>query len=323
MEKYKIKNSDLELSRLIYGCMKLSTWDSNPITKEEISHAEKLINKSIENGVNTIDHADIYCFGKAEKVFGEVLKADPGMRENIILQSKCGIRMQGDPNENSPGRYDFSCEYIIESVENILKRLNTDYLDILLLHRPDPLMEPEEVAAAFDKLITSGKVKHFGVSNFTSMQIALLQKYVEQKIIINQVEINLLHNSLINDGVVANINSDKFSNVSGTLDYCRLNDIQIQAWSPLAKGVFTNVPEGSSQNIFDTANYVKQLGNEKNVSTEAIVLAWLLKHPAKIQPVLGTSNLDRLNACLQADKVELSREEWYQLFIYARGESLP
>lgn len=323
MKKYKIKNTDLELSRLIYGSMKLSSWNSNPVTKDEIYQAEKLINISVENGINIIDHADIYGMGKAEEVFGEVVSNNPGLRKDLILQSKCGIRLKGRPNENYPGRYDFSFEHIIKSTDGILKRLKSDYLDILLLHRPDSLMEPEEIARAFDKLKAEGKVRYFGVSNFTAGQIELLQKFVNQKIIVNQVELNLLHNNLINDGVTAAVNTGNYSNVSGTLDYCRLNDIQIQAWSPVAKGVFTNVSENASSNIVDTAKYVKQLSLEKNTSTEAIVLAWLLRHPAKIQPVLGTSNEERLKACLLADQVELSREEWYQLFIYARGGALP
>jgi len=323
MEKYKIKNTDLELSRQIYGCMNLSTWDSNPVTGEEIYKAEKLVNTSIENGINIFDHADIYCFGKSEKIFGKILTNNQAIRKNVILQSKCGIRFQGDPSQNSPGRYDFSYHHIINSVEGILERLKTDYLDILLLHRPDPLMQPEEIVKAFDKLKNSGKVKYFGTSNFNSAQITLLQKYADQKIIINQVQLNLLHNNLINDGITVNLNSDKYSGAGGIMDYCRLNGIQIQAWSPLAKGIFSNVPENSPRNIVETANYVKELSFAKSTSTEAIVLAWLLKHPAKIAPVLGTSNISRLKACLEAEKIDLSREEWYRLFIFARGEFLP
>ena len=323
MEKITFKNSDLEMSRLIYGCMTLSSWDKNPISDSEIKNAENIINVNLENGINSFDHADIYCFGKSELVFGEILKNQSNLRDKIIIQSKCGIRFQDDPEPGLPGRYDFSYDYIISSTENILKRLNTDYLDILLLHRPDSLMEPEEVSKAFDVLQKSGKVKYFGVSNFNKEQIEFLQKYLDQKILINQIEFNLLHSGLINDGVIANINSGNNSNVAGLLDYCRLNEIQIQAYSPLAKGLFSRLPEGQEEKIYRTADYLKELCSKYKLPEEAILLAWISRHPAKIQSVVGTGNIERIKNCILSEKINLTREEWYKLFVLARGEVLP
>lgn len=319
MKKIKIKNTNLEVSQIAYGCMNIGgNWNKAPLTTETTKNAEELINLALENDINFFDHADIYTFGKSEEVFGEVLKKKSSLREQIILQSKCSIRFENEPFENCPGRYDFSYEHIVNSTELILKRLNTEYLDILLLHRPDPLCEPEEVAKAFDMLFQQGKVKYFGVSNHNHLQIELLSKYLSQPLITNQMEFNLIHNHLINDGVVCNLLSADNSNLFGTLDYCRLKDIYLQAWSPLAKG-----------NIYLDNKYIElrkvinKLSIQKSVPEEAIIIAWILRHPAKIQPVVGTTNKQRLINSIKAVDVELSREEWYELFIAARNTELP
>ncbi|TFG94780.1 MAG: aldo/keto reductase, partial [Calditrichales bacterium] len=209
------------------------------------------------------------------------------------------------------------------SVDGSLQRLQTDYLDILLLHRPDPLVEPEEVARAFDELQRNGKVRYFGISNHTAGQIALLKKYLNQPLIANQVELNLLHNHLINDGVSTNIQGGPAPAVAGTLDYCRANDIMIQAWAPVANGRLIDPPADAAEKVLNTVKIITALAEEKSTSKEAIVLAWLLRHPAGIQPIIGTVNPQRIIASSQADQVMLSREEWYSLFTAARGKAVP
>ncbi len=324
MKKYKIANTDLEVSKVAYGCMGIGgSWDDSPLTDKVITKAAEAITTALENGINFFDHADIYKKGKSELVFGKILKEMKNIRDKIIIQSKCGIRFKGNPNPNSPGRYDFSYEHIINSVDNSLKRLGTEYLDILLLHRPDPLMEPEEVAKAFDEVRKKGKVRYFGVSNFNGNQISLLQNSLDNPLVVNQIEISLLHHHVINDGILANQLSGNYAAATGILDYCKLNKIQVQAWSPVALGkIFNPVPD-SDEKEKQLANQISIYAEEKRTSKEAIALAWLLKHPVGIQPVIGTTNPERIkNSCL-ADDIELSREEWYTLFTIARGAPVP
>ncbi len=324
MKKYKIPRTDLEVSRIAYGCMKLGgCWDDSPYTESDISFARKAVLTALDQGINFFDHADIYSKGKSEEVFAEIMKESPGKRENIILQSKCGNRFEGEPEPGDPGRYDFRYDYIIESVEGILKRLNTDYLDILLLHRPDPLVEPEEVARAFDRLHQSGKVRHFGVSNHNASQIALLQKDLNQPLVANQVELNLLHSHMIYEGIIWNIKDDPIPPAGGTLEYCRINDIMIQAWGPVSSGKLINPEKNASLQVKETVRLIDKYAQEKNVSREAIAIGWLLRHPAKILPIIGTINTDRIKASCLADTVALSREEWYSLFSAARGKPMP
>jgi len=324
MKKYLIPNTELEVSKIAYGCMGLGkTWDSSPITDDVISNATNSISAAMDGGINFFDHADIYARGKSEQVFGEVLKEMKGMRDDIIIQSKCGIRFQGAPNSDSPGRYDFSYEHIINSVDGSLSRLGIEQLDILLLHRPDPLMEPEEVAKAFDEIQQKGKVRYFGVSNFNPGQLALLQNSLNMPIVVNQIEISLLHNHVINDGILANQTSGQYAASTGILDYCRLNNIQVQAWSPVALGKIFNPPSDADENVKNLAQQISQYAEDKGTSKEAIALAWLMKHPVGIQPIIGTTNPDRIkNSCL-ADEIKLSREEWYSLFTIARGNPVP
>jgi predicted oxidoreductase len=323
MNTYPLPDTSLHISRIAYGCMNLGgNWNNAPPTAEEKNKAAILIETALEQGINFFDHADIYTRGKSELVFGEFLVSSPGLRESIIIQSKCGIRFADDPLPGLPGRYDFSYAHILHSVENSLCRLQTEYLDILLLHRPDPLAEPEEVARAFDELHQSGKVHYFGVSNHTAGQIALLQKYIHQPLIVNQVELNLLHSGLITECIFANQDGVPYNAVMGTLDYCRLHGIMIQAWSPVAGGKLFN-PSPEADNVSRTAELVVQFATEKRTTREAIVLAWLLRHPANIQPIIGTTNRGRLIASCVADTIALSREEWYALLVAAQGKPLP
>ena len=324
MNTYPLPNTDLLVSRIAYGCMNLGgNWSDAPPTTEEKNKAARLIETALEQGINFFDHADIYTRGKSESVFGEILAASPGLRETIIIQSKCGIRFADDPLPGLPGRYDFSYAHILRAVEDSLTRLQTDYLDILLLHRPDPLGDPVEIARAFDELHQSGKVRYFGVSNHTAGQIALLQKYIRQPLIVNQVELNLLHSELITEGIFANQNGVPYTASIGTLDYCRLHGIMIQAWAPVAGGKLIDPGPKDDAAAHRVATLIAQLAAEKGATREAIALTWLLRHPANIQPIIGTTHQERLIASCAADIVTLSREEWYALFVAAGGKPVP
>ncbi len=324
MRTYIIPGVELPVSRLAYGCMNLGgSWAGEQLTADDRKRAASAVGEALEGGINCFDHADIYMRGRSEEAFAGALRELGVAREQVVLQSKCGIRFAGSPSPHSPGRFDFSYEHIIASVEGILRRLDTDFLDILLLHRPDPLVEPEEVARAFDELHRSGKVRAFGVSNHTGAQIDLLRPFVDQPLVVNQVELNLLHSYLIDDGVLANQREAVYANASGTLDYCRLHGIRVQAWSPVAHGALANPPDDAPDNVRATAALIAELAAEKETTSDAIVLGWLLRHPAGIQPVLGTTNPRRIADSCRADDVTLSREEWYRLFIAARGGPLP
>ena len=316
MKRMRLGNTPLEVSRIALGCMRLS--DSR-------EQAVATIRAALDQNINFFDHADIYGRGKPEEVFAAIWEEVPGLRDKVTLQSKCGIRFAGDPDERAPTRYDLSYEHIVRSVEGSLRRLKTDYLDVLLLHRPDALVEPEEVARAFDELHKAGKVRYFGVSNHTAAQIQLLQTCVDQPLVANQIELNVIHTQLINDGIVFNQDDlGVMSRSEGTLEFCRMHNITIQAWSSLACGVVSGKAIANPEaRIERTAALVAELAKEKGVSKGAIVIAWLLRHPAHIQPIIGTTNPERIAATCQADNVELSREEWYSLFEAGRGGRLP
>jgi predicted oxidoreductase len=324
VKTYRIPHADLEVTRIAYGCMKIGgRWDRDPITGDERARAERAVMAAVEQGITLFDHADIYCMGKSEEVFGDILRATPGLRDRILIQSKCGIRFANDPNPGDPHRFDFSYQHIVHSVEGSLKRLQTDRLDILLLHRPDALVEPEEVARAFDDLHRAGKVRFFGVSNHTPWQIALLQKHVAQPLIANQVELSLLHADLIDDGIVANQQPHGYTASAGTLDYCREQGILVQAWGPVAGGRLFDPQRQQDERAQQTAALVAKLAQARGTTPEAIALAWLLRHPAGIQPIIGTVEPARMAAFCAADALTLSREEWYELFVTARGAPLP
>ncbi|WP_422450066.1 aldo/keto reductase [Endozoicomonas sp. ALB091] len=312
-----------EASRIAAGCMGLGGgWDNNPVSKDHMMQAHQFLDSALESGINCFDHADIYTFGKAEQVFGGVLGDRPELREKIFLQGKCGIRFA---EGSIPNRYDFSRDWILHSVEKSLARLNTDYLDLLLLHRPDPLMQPEEVAGAFHQLQKDGKVKHFGVSNMNGHLIKYLQSFLDQPIVVNQLQMSLAHLDWLDEGVLFNHpEGQAVSFTPGTVEYCRGHNIQLQAWGCLSNGVFTGKDtHGEPESIQKTAGLVKTFAEQLGVSREAIVLAWLMRHPAGIQPVIGTTNAQRIRACSEAETIQLSREQWYQLYVSARGRALP
>jgi predicted oxidoreductase len=323
MKTIQLGNTPLKVSRIAYGCMGMGgSWDrSAPLDEQTKREAMKAIRTALDEGINFFDHADIYCWGKSEEAFAGIWTEMPNLREKIIVQSKCGIVMEDARPESTVGQFDFSYEHITRSVEGSLKRLQTDYLDVLLLHRPDPLVEPEEVARAFDDLHSGGKVRYFGVSNHTAGQLKLLKKHLNQPLVANQLELSLLHLHLFDEGVVFN---QEAMHGEGTLEYCRQHQITIQAWGPLKSGaVITGEDDPPSQATQDVARLIAELAQAKGASKEAIALAWLLRHPAKIQPIIGTTKSERIKAACEADGVELTRDEWYRLFIAGRGDRMP
>jgi predicted oxidoreductase len=321
MKHYRIPNTELEVSHMAYGTWHMGgSWDDTPLSAEIKQSANRLILTAVEHGINHIDLADIYTMGKSDASVGYVLSQNPGLRERLVLQAKVGIVLA---TEEAPGHYNFEYDHIVDAVDGTLRRLGTDYVDLLALHRPDPLFEPEEVARAFDHLHSSGKVRYFGVSNHNGPQIALLQRFVDQPIVINQLELNLLHHYLISDGVVANMAPGTYSAAHGTLEFCRLHDIMLQAWSPVAGGRLFNTRDDALENERNSAMLIQQLAEKHGTTPEAIAIAWLLRHPAPIQPIIGTLNAARIGRTVRADTVELSRIEWYQLLAAARGAGVP
>jgi predicted oxidoreductase len=301
----KLGTSTLEVPVVAVGCMRINSLEK--------SEAERFVQTALEQGANFFDHADIYGAGACEEIFSDAIHMNAEVREKIILQSKCGIRK---------GMFDFSKEHILHSVDGILKRLNTEYLDTLLLHRPDALVEPEEVAEAFDILEKSGKVRHFGVSNQKPMQIQLLQKYVKQPLVANQLQLSITNANMISNGINVNMENDSAIDRDGSvLDFCRLNDITIQPWSPFQFGFFEGVFLGNEK--FPELNQkIDEIAAKYEVSNTTIAIAWLLRHPANMQPVIGTMNVDRLMECCKASEIDLTREEWYEIYRTA-GNILP
>ena len=319
---------DHETHRLALGCMGLGGDWNKSFDTNHVKQAQVAIETALEAGISFFDHADIYSRGKAESVFGEVLKSKSELREKIVLQSKCGIHLPGDPPESKQGRYNLSYSHILNAVDGSLKRLHVENLDFLLLHRNDPLIEPEEVARAFEKLKESGKVSNFGVSNHTPAQMTLLQKYIPMSICANQIKFNLLQCNLLdggNDGTLFPQRNTRGSD--GTIEFCRLHNIRLQAWSPVAKGVFSGRSLKGKDNdlnmrIEACTSKVKELSEIYSVSREAVAVAWILHHPARILPILGSKTPQRIKNCAEALNVRLSREEWYELYCLGRGSPL-
>jgi predicted oxidoreductase len=272
-----------------------------------------LIHTALDAGINFFDHADIYGGGQSEAKFAEAIGMNAQLRDKMLLQSKCGIRK---------GMFDFSKEHILEAVDGSLKRLQTDYLDVLLLHRPDALVEPEEVAEAFTILQDSGKVKYFGVSNQNPMQIELLKRFVKQPLIFNQLQLSITNTGMIDAGINVNMEIDPSIDRDGSiLDYCRLHDITIQPWSPFQfgffEGVFLDNPKFPELN-----QKINEIAAAKGVTNTTIAIAWLLRHPAHMQPIIGTTNPQRVKDSAKASEVTLSRQEWYAIYL-AAGNKLP
>jgi predicted oxidoreductase len=305
MRKLDLGKSGLEGSVISLGCMRISS-----LSDQEV---DELLAAAWDSGIDFYDHADIYGGGRSEEVFAGALSRTSIRREEFLIQSKCGIRK---------GMFDFSRDHILAAVEGSLRRLQTDYLDVLLLHRPDTLVEPEEVADAFSQLHRAGKVRHFGVSNMNPGQIELLRRHVEQPLIANQLQLSLTNTGMIDAGFNVNMEIDpSIVRDGGILEYCRLHDITIQPWSPFQYGFFEGVFLGNDK--FPELNRaIDAMAADKGVTNSAIAVAWLLRHPAKMQPILGTTQPQRVREIARAAQVEMTREEWYRLYL-AAGNRLP
>lgn len=293
------------VSQVALGCMRIGEMSD--------AQADNYISNALEFGYNYFDHADIYGGGKCEEVFGKALARNKGLRDKIFIQTKCGIRS---------GMYDFSKEHIVSSVEGSLKRLGLERVDVLLLHRPDLLMQPEEVVAAFDELEKSGKVAAFGVSNHSPAQIELLKKYVDQDIMINQMQLSITNASMISSGANVNLGNGDGINRDGYLrDYCRLNGITVQPWSPLQHGFI----EGSflgNDDFSELNKVIKEKAEKYGVTDTGIAISWLLRLPDKMQPIVGSTNIARLKEISAAADITLSAKDWYEIYL-AAGYRLP
>lgn len=306
MKFINLGGSGLQASGVALGCMRIL----------DLSAAEldKLIHTSLDSGINFFDHADIYGNrGGCEEHFGNFLAANPGMRQQMLIQSKCGIRTK---------YFDFSKEHILSSVDASLKRLKTDYLDVLLLHRPDTLMEPEEVAEAFHTLLNAGKVRQFGVSNHNPAQIELLQNSLPNKLIVNQLQFGPAHTPIIDCGINVNIKSAAGTMHDGSvLEFCRLNNITIQTWSPFLYGFFEGVFLKAEQ-YAELNKTLGELGVRYQLSRAAMTVAWIARHPANIQTIAGAVDPTRISDMCKGADVDITREEWYQIYRSA-GNIIP
>ena len=312
MQYQKLGVSSLTTSRLAYGCWRLA---GNPPSSSPDAYAagKRAVAAAYEAGCTLFDNANIYGRGEAEKILGAALREIPGMRERAVILTKCGVRHAGEPKPDSPNRWDFSGDYIVSSCEASLQRLGLDTVDIFMLHRPDYLGDPEEIAAAFTRLKDAGKVRWFGVSNFRPTHLAALQAACPMPLIMHQVEISLAKLDPLSDG---------------TLDQCLERKITPMAWSPLAGGL---IGDGAKRLLAWQKEYrpekflpvLEEIAKARGVSRTVVALAWLLRHPSKIIPIIGSNNPDRIREAASATEVELTREEWYRLFTAARGEPLP
>ncbi|MFJ9645468.1 aldo/keto reductase [Streptomyces sp. NPDC004244] len=316
------RNTNASAGRPVYGCMGLGgTWGPESYGPAEIAAAEAAVDAALEIGITAFDHADIYRHGKSEAVFGEVLARDAGLRARVTIQTKCGIRLA---DGERPGIYDLRGKTVLRRVEESLTRLRTDVIDVLLLHRPDPLADPDEVAEALASLHSQGLVRRFGVSNMGAAQIAALQARLDLPLVVNQLEMSLHRRDWVEAGVLLNTPAAAANGFPlGTLEHCRDHGIRLQAWGALAQGRFTGRAQTPQEHA--TAELLATLAARKQVTPETVLLWWLQRHPARIAPVIGTSDPARIRACRQAvDRLpELDHEEWYALWLTARGEPLP
>lgn len=317
MKYLKVKGSDLNWSQMSLGTMRIQ-WkgvDENgnkAYFGKSVEEVDTLIRTALDLGINVIDTADIYGHGLSEELIGKVIARNPSIRDKMILQTKCGVK------STSEGLcYDLSKDYILNCVDNSLERLHTDHIESLLLHKPDPLYDPKQIAEAFDELYASGKVLNFGLSNFSSMQTAVIQKYSKRPITFNQMQLSIAHSLMIDSEVNINTNDEHGTDYdSGILDYCRLNDITMQAYSVVQgflhgpnKGTFINNPGFEKLNAL-----MDKLCEKYNTNKNALALAWILKHPANVMPIIGTTNPSHIKDSVSAFDYELTRQEWYDLY---------
>lgn len=309
MTQQRLGQSGLFSSRLSYGCMRIAgTWNPAEVDADKEAKGEAAVIAAYEAGYTLFDHADIYCRNECERIFGNVLKKVSGMRDDVVIATKCGIRFPGDPDPESPHRYDFSASHILASCDRSLRKLGVESIDIYQLHRPDLLMDPEEVLSAFETLHAQGKVKYFGVSNFSPSFVRLLQSNLPFPLLVNQVEIHLGR-------------LDCF--VDGTLDQCLELGITPLSWSPLGGGWLGDGGIAKDDKGAALLKVLDEVAANYGVSRTVINLAWLLKHPSNIIPIVGSVTPERIRDAVKADEVDLSREDWYRILVAARGESLP
>ena len=307
VQSISLGKSSLTASRLAYGCWRLAS------NKEDPQAGRRALEAAYEAGYTLFDNADIYGGGEAEKMMGAALKEIPGMRERVVILTKTGVRHGGHPNPDSPNRWDFSAEHIQRSCEQSLKRMGIETIDVFMLHRPDFLADPQEIAEAFEKLKTAGKVRHFAVSNFRPSLITALQSACSMPLILHQMEISLAKLDALTDG---------------TLDQCLANTMTPMAWSPLAGGLIGGGAKRllKWQQSYQPEKFLADLeavANARGVSRTVMALAWLMRHPSNIIPIVGSINPERIREATKAAEVELSREEWYRILNAARGEPLP
>jgi predicted oxidoreductase len=305
MQTITLGNSDLESSRLVYGCMRIAGDGS----KDDREKGKRAVHAAIEAGYTQFDQADIYSSGRCEELLGEVLRESPEIRKQLIITTKCGIRLAGDPSDTSPGRYDFSAAHITNSVEGSLRRLGVERIDLLLLHRPDYLGHPEEVALTLEALKNSGAVANFGVSNFSASQVELLQSVFDEPLLVNQVQINIHEISALTDG---------------TLDQCLRLGLTPQAWCPIAGVAYP--AWGNTFSEDDERRIREEIERQceiYGVEDWIIALAWLLKHPAGISPIIGSTTPARIEAAKQALDIDYDREDWYRLLEARNGHPVP
>lgn len=308
MKTIDVVNGPKAVPAIVQGCMRMPGLN--------VEDAARVIRNAFELGVSFFDHATCYGGGEAERRFGEAFPLTGLRREDVLLQDKVGLHFER-------GEFDLTRENILYQVENSLKLLRTDYLDVLLLHRPDLIMEPEKIAEAFDRLETAGKVRYFGVSNFMPMQMELLRRYVRQPLVFNQLQLSLDSSMLIDQGLyINNLTTDRaFDRDNGTLDYCRVHDITVQAWSPLQRGFFQG-PFVDNPEFPKLNEALGEIAEREGVSRTAVAVAWILRHPARMQAVVGTMNVEHMRDVCDAAKVELTHHDWYALYL-ASGKFLP
>lgn len=313
MRQIKIGNTNFSASAIAFGIMRMN--------KLSVDEAVKALETAHDTGINFIDSSDIYGHGKSEEIFGEALEKSSLSRDDFYIQSKTGI-FEDESQNYKTTRYDFSKEHIIKSVDGILSRMKIDYLDSLLLHRPDALMDPAEIAAAFDELQKDGKVRHFGVSNFNPMQVELLQAGLSQKLLINQLQLSVMHTGPIDFNIHTNMTDARsIDHDRGVLDYSRLHNMTVQAWSPFQYGQIEGNFIGNP--MFPEVNDVLQkLADKKGVSKNAIAAAWILRHPAIGQVIIGTMTPEHIVDSAKGAGVSLTAQEWYDIYL-AAGNDLP
>ena len=309
MKYINFGKDDKKVSKLIIGLMRISEMSTDQVGE--------LLLAGLDEGINFLDTADCYTNGKAEQVLGDTFTKNPGLRDKVFLQSKCGIR-----NDDDFTWFDFSKDHILEAVDASLKRLQTDHLDCLLLHRPDALMEPEEIAEAFDILYKAGKVLNFGVSNQNPIMMDMIRKYSNYPIVTNQVQLSPAFTPSLNAGFHVNMETDPaIMRDGGLFEYCRSNDIVIQAWSPFQYGYFEGVYLGSDKYV-KLNQVLNRMAEERGVTPAAVALAWILRYPGRTQVVTGTTKPERLRESAKATEISLTKKEWYEIYLSA-GNDLP